>query len=491
VFVHDRQTGTTTLVNTASDGTPATAGTSLGPALSEDGRYVAFESSAPNLLGIGVDTNDSTDVFVRDRAEITMVRASQGLHGGEGDGGSDQPSWNQDGTKMLYRTAATNLDWTEDDGAARDVMLYNPLIGTNDNITRSETAVTTRASVASDGTQGNGDSYEPSMSADGRYVAFYSNAVNLVAGNADGTYEVFVRDRQTGTTSLVSVASDGTEGNGSSFHPDISGNARYVAFESSSTNLVAGDTNGFNDVFVHDRQTGTSTRVSVASDGSQATDGGSSSPVLSADGRFVAFHSNATNLVAGDSNGLQDVFVHDLQTGATTRASVASDGTQADSSSYYPRLSADGRYVAFSSDASNLVAGDTNGTFDVFVHDRQTGTTTRVSLASDGTQATGGSSSFPVLSADGRYVGFYSSATNLVAGDTNGMNDVFVHDRQTGTTNRVSVAYDGSQATGGGSTFLALSGDGRSVAFESLATNLQAEDTNGRSDLFVRRVLFP
>src|SRR5437867_3098602 len=193
------------------------------------------------------------------------------------------------------------------------------------------------------------------------------------------------------TTVRVSVASDGTEGNAASL--------------------------GAAAVVVHARQTGTTERVSVASDGTEGN-AASAGATLSADGRFVAFHSAATNLVAGDTNGTNDVFVHDRQTGITERVSVASDGTQGNKASSDPALSADGRFVAFHSTASNLVAGDTNGATDVFVDDRQTGTTARVSAAAVGTEGNAASAG-AALSADGRLVAFHSSATNLVAGDAN------------------------------------------------------------------------
>jgi Tol biopolymer transport system component len=207
-----------------------------------------------------------------------------------------------------------------------------------------------------------------------------------------------VHDRVTNSTTRVSVASDGTQANAESAFvgaPQLSADGRFVAFESFASNLVSGDTNGILDIFVHDRQTSTTTLVSVASDGTQA-DGGSESPAVSADGRFVAFESVASNLVPGDTNGAFDVFVHDRQTGAVTRVSVASDGTQADNTSRSASISADGRFVAFHSFATNLVQPDTNPDFDVFVHDRQTGTTTRANVASDGTQANSGPSVPPL-----------------------------------------------------------------------------------------------
>jgi tricorn protease-like protein len=195
-----------------------------------------------------------------------------------------------------------------------------------------------------------------------------------VPGDTNNAYDVFVRDRQSGTTSRVSLASNGAQGSANSTDPAISADGRFVAFVSNASNLVAGDTNDTGDIFVHDRQTGTTSRVSVASGGTQGS-GPSSAPSISADGRFVAFGSDAANLVAGDTNGEPDVFVHDRQTGTTSRVSVASDGTQGitifhSDVSFTSSISADGRFIAFDSDHGNLVAGDRNQTSDVFVRDQ-------------------------------------------------------------------------------------------------------------------------
>ncbi len=351
------------------------------------------------------------------------------------------------------------------------------------SLARAQT--TERASVDSGGAQGNNDSGLPSISADGRFVAFWSYASNLVAGDTNGFDDVFVRDRQSGTTERVSVDSGGAQGNDVSHYSSISADGRFVAFQSRASNLVAGDTNGFVDVFVRDRQSGTTERVSLATGGAQGNSDIEDDPLsISADGRFVAFTSVASNLVPGDTNLASDVFVHDRQSGTTERASVDSGGAQGNGDSDNQSISADGRFVAFESHASNLVAGDTNGFRDAFVHDRQSGTTERVSVDSGGAQGNDGSDS-PSLSADGRFVAVESDATNRVAGDPNAADDVFVLDRLSGTTERVSVDSGGAQGNDS-SERASISDDGRFVAFPSEASNLVAGDTNESSDVFVR-----
>ncbi len=224
--------------------------------------------------------------------------------------------------------------------------------------------------------------------------------------------------------SSKSTRPNGTQNNTGA---SISADGRYVGFSSSANNLVPGDTNGIDDAFVYDRQGGTIVRISVASDGTQGN-GYSSGCQISADGNFASFSSSANNLVPGDTNGTLDIFVYDRQTDTIERISVASDGTQANSQSTGGSMSANGRFVGFASSASNLVPGDTNGTNDAFVYDRQTDTIQRVSLASDGTQANSQSMA-PSISSDGRFVGFSSWASNLVPNDTNGVSDIFVYDR--------------------------------------------------------------
>ena len=378
------------------------------------------------------------------------------------------------GRFVAFQSSASNLVLGDFNGLD-DIFIRDRLDGT-----------TVRVSVSSGGVEADADCYQPSINADGRYVVFDSPATNLVPGDANGYYDVFVRDLDSGTTTRVSVGSGG-EGNDQSVGADINGIGRYVVFSSGATNLVANDTNGQWDVFMRDLVLGSTSRVSVNGSGLQATGGGSFGASISADGRYVAFNSDATNLVSGDTNALPDVFVRDVVGGTTTRVSVSSSSGQANNESYNACISADGRYVAFTSLASNLVSGDTGAHEDVFVHDMVTGATTRGSLSGSGAQGNGNSHSV-TISADGRYVSFSSQATNLVSGDTNGKTDVFIRDRVTGTTRRVNVSSNGVQ--GNNESYVpCISPDGGYVVFWSAATNLVSGDINDKADVFVARPL--
>lgn len=346
-------------------------------------------------------------------------------------------------------------------------------------------ATTTRVSVSSSGEQANGTSDAAvSISRDGRYVAFASNAPNLVPGDTNGTFDVFVRDRVLGLTRRVSLGSTGRQGNEASFDPSVSADGRYVAFVSHAWNLVPGDTNSRPDIFVRDRRKGLTWRVSVGPGGRQVANS-SSEPEISPDGRYVAFTSAAPHIVRGDTNGVADVFMWDRKTRMTRRASVGPGGRQGDGASFSPSICARGRCVAFGSAATNLVAGDTNGAEDVFVHDQVAATTQRLSISTRDRQAHGASYS-PSISPDGRYVAFVSSAANLVAAeDGNRTGDIFVRDRRRGVTRRVSVRSDGGESNDA-SLAPSISGNGRYVAFMSFASNLVPRDTNLVMDVFVR-----
>jgi Tol biopolymer transport system component len=345
-----------------------------------------------------------------------------------------------------------------------------------------------RVSVSSSGTAADQGSITSAISADGRYVAFASTADNLVHGDTNTTYDVFVHDLKTGRTKRASVASSGAEAHGLSDHPSISADGRIVVFNSDAPDLVNGDNNATTDIFVHNMKTGKTRRVSMSSSGAEA-DNYSGNASISENGRFVAFQSTADNLVPGDTNTQQDVFVRDLKNGKTRRVSVSSAGTEGDGSSSAPSISADGRLVAFSSQATTLVPNDGNATGDIFVNDRKTHRTRRVSVSSSGAEADGYSYNFPSLSANGRFVAFASHATNLVGHDLNGKTDIFLRDLDKKTTKLISVSSSGEQANDDSFLVdpLVVSNDGGEVAFISLATNLLAGGTTGEQ-VFLRDV---
>jgi Tol biopolymer transport system component len=346
-------------------------------------------------------------------------RASVSSSGVEGNDWSDTACISADGRFVAFESNANNL--VAGDTTPRTDIFVRDLV----------TGATERVSVSSAGVGGNRDSVRPSISADGRFVAFESPSDNLVPGDTNQLQDVFVHDRLTGLTEHASVNSSGVGGNLEGCNASISADGRYVAFHGHSDNLVPGDTNGQRDAFVHDRLTGLTERVSVSSLGVEGNHS-SGDASISADGRYVAFQSTANNLVPGDTNLQRDIFVHDRQTGVTERVSVSSLGGEGNDWSYEPSISADGRFVSFESLADNLVPADTNAHGDVFVHDNLTGVTERVSVDSfcvEGNYP----STFASLSEDGRYVAFTSWASNLVSGDTNAQSDIFVHDRWSGT----------------------------------------------------------
>lgn len=338
---------------------------------------------------------------------------------------------------------------------------------------------------------GNGNSYTnpKSMSADGRYVAFQSDATNLVLNDTNGLTDIFRLDTQTGAVVRVSVNSSGNQSTGGrrSTSPVINSDGTKIAFISDATNLVAGDTNNAQDVFLRDLSAGTTVRANVSSSGAQASNLSKSFDLwISADGTKVAFSSQATNLIPGDTNGNPDIFIRDVSAGTTVRVSLDSSGNQvAVGGCYTPSISPDGTKVAFESGSPNVVPDDTNGLDDIFVRDLVTSTTVRISVDSAGNQANNGSSNSPTFNADGTKIAFSSAAKNLVADDTNNVRDVFVRDLSAGTTVRASVSSSGVQANLE-SNAVSISADGTKVSFMSEANTLVAGDTNGKWDVFVR-----
>jgi len=533
VFVRDRTSGATTRVSQATGGAQATAGSGQ-PVLSADGRWVAFSSPAPEL--VAGDANNVSDVFLHDRLGAITTRVSVDSSGGDPDGPSVAPDLSADASVVAFESRATDLLQGADGNNLADVFV-------------STGGIITRVNVGSPVPEG-GDSGAPSLSPDGRYVAYTSAATNIAPPDGFPGADVFLFDRMapTGTQRVSSAPGDGAP-DGPSHSTDVlvAGTAVLVAFASDATNLVAGDDNDATDAFVRDVARATTTRESLDAAGGEAL-GTSTSPQLSADGGLVTFVTNAPNLtVTPPAPGTSEAYRRDRISGTLERVSGPGGDGVADGvvGSSAPALSYGGNLVAFASQSPDLVPGDTNRTADVFLHDRGAGTTSRASTGRTGEQGNGPSSE-PVISADGRFVAFASEAANLVLGDTNGASDIFVRDLRDGLTTRVpaptagppgaacqpalsgdgtTVAFvvlrgvtrcneeadmsdvylfrtgveaailisaaPGGEAADGPSSEPALSSDGLTVAFASGATNLVADDTNNTTDVFLARVGAP
>ncbi|HEX8174941.1 MAG TPA: Calx-beta domain-containing protein [Pyrinomonadaceae bacterium] len=466
------------LVSVIASGNGSGNSQSIIRSISSDGRYVLFDSFASNL--VANDGNNTFDAFVRDmQTQNTFAVSLNSAGTGTANGNSSAFEISADGRYVLFGSFANNIVANDANGA-QDLFVRDMLTGT-----------TTLVTFNSAGTgSANDNSYGATISANGRYVAFLSTATNLVSNDTNGTtQDAFVRDMLTGTTKLVSINSSGNASR-SANSVVISADGRFVAFGSTGTDLVANMSLTFsNNIFLHDLQTNTTALVSVNSAGNGGGNSDSSAQALSSDGRFVAFESFASNLTANDNNSRKDVFLRDMQTGTTTLISVNSSATGAASgNSTEPAISANGRYVAFLSEAANLVSNDNNGTLqDVFVRDTQTGTTSLVSINSASSGSGNSSSSGPIrISSDGQRIAFTSQASNLIGNDTNGsVPDVFVRDLQAGTTILASINSAGNGSGNSSSTYPSMSADGRYVAFMSGASDLVINDTNGNiNDIF-------
>jgi Tol biopolymer transport system component len=411
-------------------------------------------------------------------AAATTVRTSVNTLEQQANGGSVTAAVSSDGTHIAFSSSATNLS-----GGTHN---------TSDVYVRDTTRqVTDLVSKASNGANANGRSLAPAISADGQVIAFQSIASNLSSNDTNGVDDIYVHDRRTGQTSRVSVSTSNVQGNAASSDPAISADGRYVAYTSQASNLVSGDTNGTTDVFVYDRIGRTTTRASVGTTGVESN-GASRNPSISRDGARVAFESAASNLIAGaDTDGTVDVFVGG-RSGVSLRASESSIRAQGNGFSNNAALSADGRSVAFESRATNLVNGDTNAKADIFLQDLITRQTIRVTNGrNSGTtnDPANGDSGAPSLSSDGRVVAYHSAATNLGPGDTNGAAlDVYVThlNRPLGAQNQLASAAPGAGSGNAASATASLSGNGLVVGFHSNATNLMAGDTNNAIDVFKR-----
>jgi Tol biopolymer transport system component/pimeloyl-ACP methyl ester carboxylesterase len=433
----------------------------------------------PGIQG-PVATVRAADPPSTSRVSVSSTGA-QGTGRNQDSGLITSPSVSADGRYVAFASDSPNLVAGDTNGTW-DIFVRDTLLGT-----------TTLASVNDAGEQTEVAAGNPGMSANGRFVAFSTFASNLVAGDTNNRPDVFVRDLESGQTTRISVATDGSESDAASGAPDVSADGRFIAFVSLSTNLVPGDTNGSFDILVRDRTLGTTERVSIASDGGQGSGPdlftGRIRPSISADGRFVAFATTRRGLVPGDEDAFIDVFRHDRETGTTLLASADMSGFPPGAISSGASISSDGSAVGFVSFASTLVPGDTNARPDGFVRDITAGVTTRISVNADGQQSSGDTVDVS-LSESGRWATFSSSGSDLVGGDTNGRFDTFLRDTVAGTTERLSVSTDAAQ--GNGNSFdAAVSGDGRHVAFQSVASNLVPDDTNGFNDIFIRDLAAP
>ena len=394
-------------VSVASDGAQGDDD-STAPSISGDGNVVAFQSRAGNL--VGGDANGGLDVFTRRRA----ARETDRVNGGGSppvSAGSSAPAVSADGISIAFESFSPELGA----GPVGDVF-----------VRRGGGAIV--RVTAPTGNGGNGGGFTPAISGDGGTVVFASSSPELVVGDENGLPDVF--SFRAGSIQRLSRSFGGAEANGSSDQPAIARDGGIVAFRSEATNLVGGsDPGGTADIYVR-TSAGSTERVSLAVRGG-VPNGDSEDPSISANGKVVAFVSSASDLVPGDGNGFQDVFVHDRDTRVTTRVNVASDGTEANLGASGPSISADGRFVAFASRATNLDAGDTNNVGDIFVHDRQTGVTSRVSKRRGfpGGEGSGDDSVAPAISADGCFVAFETgSFGGFSSQDTNGAADVHVAD---------------------------------------------------------------
>lgn len=412
-------------------------GNSNYPVFSPDGTKIAFTSRALNLVPGNV--TGKGDVYVKDLSTGNIILASSDSTGNEGRGGSNsKPGFSPDSSKIAF--SSIDSDLVDNDTNGKEDIFIKDLA----------TGVMTRLSTDASGNQANSNSMDPVFSPDGSKVAFTSYASNLVPSDTNGAYDIFVKDLTTGAVTRVTTDSAGNQGNGHSAGLVFSPDGTKVSFISAASNLVLGDTNGKGDIYVKDLITGTITLISTDMTGLQGNSH-SHSPIFSPDGTKIAFYSEASNLVPGDTNGMRDIFVKDLMTGEITLVSTDTAGNLGNSSSDSPVFSPDGSKIAFASYASNFSPSDTNGAYDLFVKDLVTGAITLVSTDAAGNLGNGGSGN-PVFSPDGTQIAFVSGASNLVPDDTNGMLDVFV---VTLEEKRSEIIHGGIAAD----TFYGYSGD--------------------------------
>jgi TolB protein len=437
---------------------------------------LALENPMKNVLTICALSALSTSLFA------ATIRVSEATGGVQSNGASLSIRMSDDGRFAAFNAATTSTNLCPNDTNGVGDIVVKDL--------QNDTLVC--ASTDTAGAVGSASSSAPAISGDGRYVAFSSASTNLVPGaNPGGTTQIYLKDTQTGAIEIISRATgaNGAVGGGTSGGARVSTDGNFVAFASTSTNLVTGDTNGNADIFVRDRRLNETTRISVTPAGAQATGGGSTALAMSGDGRyFVIASSSQTLTTPADPNNLIDCFTLDRGpapfTGTPTIARVTTTaGTTGACDTV--AISKDGSTIAMSSTFTDLVANDTNAVRDVFYR-AFTGTTLSRVTRLGGIQTTG-ASDFPSLNATGTRLGFDSADSAIIAGDTNGASDVFVLTINDGSLERVSVSTAGAEASGGGSTVPFLVPNTNGVAFSSNATNLVANDTNALTDVFLNQ----
>lgn len=407
-----------------------------------------------------------------------------------GNGQSVALDISDDGRFAILNTRATDLfDWSVDGNvfvsflAGRDRLTGN-LFAYEGNIFYPGNAVIVDP-ISARVTSGNVVAFDTLRDYTGNKFRGVFQGGNRVP-DLNGYSDIYVRSLDIGGVSRVSVGYLGDDANGPSSNPDIEPNGDFIVYESEASNLVPVDTNGLTDIFLSFTGSPASTPFLISNGLAGApANGASTRPRASASAGLIVFQSFATNLVSGDTNGVEDIFAVDSATYPDVeRVSVSTAGQQANGASGFADVSHDGQIVCFSSVASNLVGGDTNGVRDIFVRYRRYAYTRRVSVSSDGEQGSAGSYN-PGVSADGRYVIFSSNASNLVAGDTNGLPDAFVHDLWTGLTHRASLSRSGGQLNGS-STAAGVDSTGAEILFTSNGTNSGWSDFNGSADSFLR-----
>jgi len=432
----------------------------------------------------------------------TTIRVSVDTVGAQSNGNSTNPAISPTGQHIAFVTAATNL-WSLEgnESSASDVYIHYRSNGHTDRASWTGSF----DNVSNQALGFFGPSTMPAIALVNGFPAlvFTSTSDQAVGGQFcpenNGHTDLY---RGANGANLFSTFNDPNSScpgqtNGDSTQPAWASGGSVCAFTSLATNLVTGDTNNVADIYLRNPTTTVVNRVSGGRIGglSVQANGASGAPSCSADGLSIAYESDASNIIVGDTNSVKDIFITNrgivnILANFTTRVSIATDGTQANSSSFNPSISDDGNVVVFESAATNLVSGDSNGFRDIFVRDRVAGTTVRISTGVDGPQSNGPSFN-AVISGNGRFVAFASDASNLTLGDSNAARDVFLFDRTTGVTRRVSVSTAGAVATGGGSDHPSISQDGLTIAFDSAATNLVAGDTNDKTDIFVRNIALP